>query len=65
MAMYVQLTLLWSLIADRRTIVAGYARAYTIIKTQNEPNFSKLAQYLVNYADPYKRLRLLGFLHKC
>jgi hypothetical protein len=45
--MYCQVNLLWSLIADRRTIAAGFARAFNVVKSQNESNFPKVAQYLV------------------
>jgi hypothetical protein len=45
--MYCQVNLLWSLIADRRTIAASYARAFNVVKSQNESNFPKVAQYLV------------------
>jgi len=55
--MYCQVNLLWAHITDRRMIVACFCRAFLIVKTKNEPNYPKVAQYLIAHADTFKLLR--------
>jgi len=51
-ATYFRINYLISLIEDRKLVVAVFARAYQVQNNFEEPNYSRIAQYIMKFENP-------------
>ena len=55
-SIYIRLHLFLSTIADRKSVLAVYAKCHELSRNEMAPDFSKLALYVCEYENPFKRI---------
>jgi NCK-associated protein 1 len=53
---YIRLHVLMSMVADRKAVLAVYGKCFELSKTTMEPDFAKVALYVCEFENPFKRI---------